>query len=311
MKKVFALLLCSVLVFSVTGTFVAVEGGEEQYPQESFSVVEKNLITGEETIETLDDVNIDELLDEYRAVTQRPDFRNEIITPYQIIGDNDMQLIEDTTEWPYSAVAFIKVYWPNAETTRGTAFLISSNVAVTAAHNLYNEELDIWATSVVVYPGMSDSDLIGSLLNSYQSSVLAASTDWIERGDDNYDWGAIVLDEEVDISDVGFYFVIDFFPAYPPINMPITVLGYPNTENLVTNYSQHMSNGIITDISPNIFFHNADILKGSSGSPILNQSSDVIGIIISESVPENGNVGVKMDTNAIVNIYNIVSRYRP
>ena len=311
MKKIFALLLCLVLVFSVTATFVAVEGGEEQYPQESFSVVEKNLITGEETIETTVNANLEEILDEYSSHNQQPNFRSEIIAPYQIIGNNDMELIEDTTEWPYSAVAFIKVYWPNAETTRGTASLISSNVAVTAAHNLYNAELDMWATSVTVYPGMSDSDLIGSLLNGYQSSVLAASIDWVERGDINYDWGTIVLDEEVDESDIGFYFVIDFFPTNPPTNMPITVLGYPNTGSLVTNYSQHMSNGVITDVSPNIFLHNADTLEGSSGSPILSQRADIIGINVGRSSPENGNIGVKMDTNAIVNIFNIVSRYRP
>lgn len=312
MKKVFALLLCLVLVFSVTGTFVAVEGGEEQYQQEAFSVVEKNLITGEETTKIFDDVDIEELVDEYKMMDQQPDYSREMITPYNIIGDNDLQLIEDTTDWPYSAVAFISIDWPGLKkSTRGTAFIISPNVAVTAAHNLYDADLNLWAKDVSAFPGMSDSSLIGDLFDSYKARVLGASTDWIERGDDNYDWGVIVLDEEINISDIGLYFFVEIFPSNPPANMPITVLGYPNTGSLLTNLSQHMSNGVITNVFPNKFLHNADTLHGSSGSPILNEDLEVIGINIANSSPEFGNIGVKIDTNAYIHIYNTVLNYQP
>lgn len=299
-KKIITLLLCLVLVFSITGTFVAVEGGEDQYQQESFSVVEKNLITGEETTKNYDASNYEYLLEDFYQINQFNDisnFRNDVVSPCDIIGDNNMQIVEDTTNWPYSAVAFIVVDWPGLfPSTRGTAFMISENVAATAAHNLYDSEHNVWAESVTVYPGKDG--LISNPFGSLESYSISVSDDWVERGDRNYDWGVIALDGYFSVIDVGF-FNITTFPDYTEINTPITVCGYPNTGSLLNGFNQYISNGVISDIAPLMFLHTADTLASSSGSPILNERDEVIGINVASS-SQQGNIGVKINDEALL-----------
>ncbi len=308
-KKIFTLLLCFIIVFSVTGTFVAVEGGDEQYQQEMFSLVEKNLITGEETTRTFDANEIEESLIGNEMINQFPNSGEGMITPYGIIGDDDMQIVEDTTLLPYSAIAFISVDWPGLkDSTRGTAFMISKNVAVTAGHNLYDEEYEVWANSVTVYPGKNGFGLNTNPFGSLSSYTISVSNEWKDNAEINYDWGLIVLDGEFG-SDVDFLNYFTFPYDNSAMNMPITICGYPNTESVLTGYNQHISTGTISDLRPNIFFHNADTLPGSSGAPVLNAGGIVIGIHVDAHTDNLINYGLKISNLMIYYFSDTVSRY--
>ena len=277
MKKVFALLLCLVLVFSVTGTFVAVEGGEEQYPQESFSVVEKNLITGEEATKTFEMNEIEEALIDNEVINQLPDFGEEMIMPYGIIGDDERQIVEDTTAWPHSAVAYIRIDWPGLRsTTRGTAWLISDNVAVTAGHNLYDPYDDVWASGVYIYPGKDGFGISNDPFGATYAESAGVSLGWSDSGSGIYDWGLIILKEKCD-EDIEF---LDYvvFSQENEVNDVVRILGYPSINKLLPKYKQYESYGKITSINEYLITHNADTSGGNSGSPVLDGNNKAIAI---------------------------------
>lgn len=305
MKKVFALLLCLVLVFSVTGTFVAVEGGEEQYQQEAFSVVEKNLITGEETTKTFETNEIEEALIDNEVINQLPDFGEEMIMPYGIIGDDERQIVEDTSRLPYSAIAYIKIDWPGITTTGGgTAWLISKNVAVTAAHNLYNPETDKWANGIRIYPGKTGFGLWNDPFESTFAIGFGVSSNWDagEKGNYKYDWGLIILDSPIG-EETG---VINF---RSPIlsseidNAPIMISGYSDNDSLFYDYKQRKAYGTIIDFTNYELDYTADTEEGGSGSPVLIEDNVAVGIHCYDNSDKGYNYGVRI-TPEMCNYFN-------
>ncbi|MBQ9778994.1 MAG: hypothetical protein IJW22_08755, partial [Clostridia bacterium] len=83
-----------------------------------------------------------------------------IALPNAIIGNDGRTPVNNTQMMPYSAIACIRIDFTVADDGWGTAFLISPNVAMTAAHNLFEQgcshKSGEWATRVEVYPGVAN-----------------------------------------------------------------------------------------------------------------------------------------------------------
>ncbi len=63
------------------------------------------------------------------------------------------QPVSDTTLPPYSAIAHLEVEWPDGTYMDCSGLILDDNTVATAGHCVYDQELDDWATKVLVYPG--------------------------------------------------------------------------------------------------------------------------------------------------------------
>lgn len=195
-----------------------------------------------------------------------------------IIGSDDRTKVTNTKIMPYSAIVFLEMTFPSEPkaTYSQTAFLISENIALTAAHGLYrtNEETRIreWATSVKAIPGKYGKTFFKNPYGSCEATELVVPVPYYENADKNYDWGIIRLDEEIGTK-TG-YFGYQFIP-HSMVGMNITITGYPYGVDEDKWYSQWTQSGEIIIYDENAGFDRdyvidylIDTEEGQSGSPI-------------------------------------------
>src|SRR5690606_31347750 len=71
----------------------------------------------------------------------------------QIVFPDDRRTrVADTTKYPYRAIGWLEMTFPNGDTYTGTGTLIGAYHVLTAAHNLYGQELDGWVKRVTFTP---------------------------------------------------------------------------------------------------------------------------------------------------------------
>ena len=227
-----------------------------------------------------------------------PDVGNTVF-PNRVIGTDDREKVEDweMSQNPYRAIALLEVwYWSNelnAEVIgRGTATMISPNVALTAAHCLYDRELG-WPIVLRVSPGVYGSAYSPTrpFGVSYATEVVV-SLPYHEIQDDNdpnlekYDWGLIYLDYPIGNESGYLGFEYTTGSMVTTIETPYSsISGYPGDRNQIdgswATYNQYYAVDEITqDTSGQMVFngiaheyrelmHIIDTGTGQSGSAIL------------------------------------------
>lgn len=71
-------------------------------------------------------------------------------------GEEDDNLVskEDAKKYPYNCIGALYIKDENGQVGLGTAFLISSDLLLTAAHNIYKRSAGSYAVSLIFYPGI-------------------------------------------------------------------------------------------------------------------------------------------------------------
>lgn len=224
----------------------------------------------------------------------------ESFSPNSAIDTEDREKVTDADNMPFSAICYIDITFPNGETYPATAFMISGDVAMTAAHCLYDPLLGGWATSVRVIPGKSGYGFFNNPFGDANAEEIVVSTQWQQNVPNSseipislrdYDWGFIRLDDSIgnDSGYLGIKYDANF------TNKTVTISGYPNpfpegSNN--KNYYQYETNGRIESMGDHRITHKLDTSEGQSGSPIFYWDSTdqqwlVVGIHVSCSVTEN------------------------
>ena len=182
--------------------------------------------------------------------------------------------------------------------------MISSNVVLTAAHNLYDSEEGGWPTSIQVTPAVNGS--IGFLNTPYGSSMareLVMSIPYFETENSwNCDWGAIRLVDNIGYNSgfLGFQYIARNIAG----EFPTIISGYPGDLNdYWDTRNQYMHSDTIdvdktfdsyiasntTAYQKRYFRYDTDTTDGQSGAPILycdNGTYQIIGIH-SGGIPED------------------------
>lgn len=311
-RKITSVIFCLILLLCTILSVSASENVEVAYnmEQSNFSVVEKNLNTGTETEITLNNIDFSQAQSLPNMIEPIEIGSSAPISTYSIIGNDDRVLVEDTELYPYSAIVYLEITWNlEGEKTRGTAFMISDDVAVTAAHCLYDAEKG-WPIAVKAYPAKNGEYFWNNPYGSSYSSKLGVCTEWraaINSGntDDetqniikNNDWGAIKL-----ILPLGKYTGTINLKAPTDdeiFNCPIKICGYPKNvyedeDNSV--YQQYEMNGYVSSYTPSRLYYNIDTSGGQSGAPILSENNVAYGIHTYSS--SNINFGTRMTENMI------------
>ena len=254
------------------------------------SITHINLSNNEKENMYVSTKNIGNSLEIYSQEIQTPG-----ISPNAIIGFNDeRELITDTTQYPYSAIAFIEITWHNTEQKGyGTAFMISPNKALTAAHCVYKDGQ--MAKKIQVIPAKNGPYFWNNPYGSaYAIDAFYPTAYESDTGTGN-DWAILKLDKNIG-NDCGWLDLQVGGFSFGPNGETFHASGYPvhdvkgsnyedfRTEFLDNHYKEYQfhSSSIITDVDFKYFKHKIDILSGQSGAPIYkydeNNNIKVIGI---------------------------------
>lgn len=191
------------------------------------------------------------------------------------IGPDTRERVTITTSYPWKTIGFIgnSYYWGNRY--RGTGFIVTPYVILTAGHMVYNLYEGGYATTLDFAPGQRQSSAGGSVIRPYGTFEAYSwetndnYVDALENDPDaqfNYDYAAaFFLDSFADYG-LGTYMPLVFNVA--PSGL-INLAGYPReVRGEFNSLGMWFSDGDILGVFPRMITYDADTSGGTSGSPI-------------------------------------------
>lgn len=202
--------------------------------------------------------------------------QDNAVSPDQIINGTSFTKVPDTTAMPYSAIMFGYVRCPSCDTSVKmpalTAFMISPNVAITAAHTVFHihNNSRCWANELVVLAGLNGEGNAIKFGSAYEAVI---PVQYYESRDENYDWALIRLSQN--IGNTTGYFGYQYVPSATLEGITATLCGYPREDGYESLwYYQWQESGTLGCYGTSAADYNfvtrykMDTLSGQSGSPI-------------------------------------------
>ncbi len=180
-----------------------------------------------------------------------------------VFGDNDRVVVKSNDQ-PYSSIGRLSI-----GNSSCTAFLVSGDLIITASHCLYEENGDLTKTPITFRAGPSGEKPLASS-NAY---IIQSFKNFTNR---EFDWAILKLDYPIGET-LGHISIARGFE----INEQIRIAGFSYL-NQVPYHMYEQKNCSIKEIIGTQFYHNCDSSRGDSGSPILNDKNQLIGIMVSE-----------------------------
>lgn len=185
---------------------------------------------------------------------------------------------------PWRMICSLEISAADGSIYVGTGWIAGPKLIMTAGHCLFEKNcMKGWATAIKVYPGRS---------NSSDEDVYFSSTDfkaphqWVSKYDENFDYGAIILDE--DIGSIYGHFSSSTYADADLMSHMVNISGYPATKLGETQL--HHENRI-NSVSATKIYYDVDTEGGQSGSPIwLYEGNDNNPIVIGIHSYGAGNV---------------------
>lgn len=290
---------------------------QEEQEADYVSMTTFDFSTKEETTFQISSQDIGTVLEEW----------NETSTNTRaIVGMHDERtLITNTTAYPYSAIGYLNMIGSDGRSYHGTAFMVAPNVALTAAHCIYDENnlrmrrLDFSpARNGDTYPFVTTTTIVTGTTVTVPSDYLTnpnAGNDWAlikftTNIGDNCSW----LNLQVggyNYGSAGETFYVSGYPVHDPSNPKYIPFRTDFLDEHRVGF-QFRAGSIISSMSTKYFTHKIDALPGQSGSPVYyyNQNNQVRVIGIhnrsGDYTYENGqytfsgNLAAKVD-NTIIN----------
>lgn len=196
----------------------------------------------------------------------------------------------------------------NAKTTckiicdqgRSSASLVGSNIALTAAHCIWDEKTKAKYTNLKFYPAYSNGSSYNNLSCGW--SRVYYSSDWMNNPNPKAenDWAICVLEQPLGAS-CGYLGLRQYTlsQALGMVSKLANVYGYPiayNNGNTLYNMSTY-----ITGCNISIFTYNGDASQGMSGGPVIGRDSgDIIAVHSSRSATESSGCRITGNMMSII-----------
>ena len=189
--------------------------------------------------------------------------------------------ISARTTFPYRAITYVVVEWPNGSRTAGSGVVVGQNDVLTAMHVVFNSDRGGWASAVTIYPGADTKPSLvtpfGAFGNGWRIST--RTTDWDADGD------GLLSDNEAqyDLALIGLYERIGDTTGWlgsrsERVDGAATMLGYPSRGTGM------MAELVYADASTRwgVFDIDSGLGAGSSGGPLVRTAANgevyVVGV---------------------------------
>lgn len=211
---------------------------------------------------------------------------SDIDSRQEIIIGTDERVKSIETEYPYRNIALLEIYDSNNEKYFGTGFFISKRCVVTAGHCVYFKKK--WVKKIKVIPGARGTvEPFGSTISSRFRSV----SGWTSENNTNFDYGAIILDDDSIYNNINSYFGYGVHDNQNQIELS----GYPS-DKLRTQWK---SLGIVSKRSKYRIYYDLDTVRGNSGSPIYISDGSKKIVIGLHSFGQNPNYSIRINQEII------------
>jgi glutamyl endopeptidase len=180
-------------------------------------------------------------------------------------GPDDRVQIMNTSVYPWRAHASLVITAADNTQWIGTGWFIGPHTLITAGHVVHIKNSGVagqdgWVKKISVMPGRNGSVLpYGSVSSTHFWSV----TGWTSRGDENYDYGAIILPQNLGNTVGWFGFGVwgdaDLLAATGNIS------GYPGDQPAGTQWYDSRK---IASVNSRKVYYDIDTFGGQSGSAV-------------------------------------------
>lgn len=284
--KIIVLLTLSVTIFlcmALSFSYVSASASENTEEEYSGTLIKYNLLTGEKEEVLMPVTN----LTLKHPGEYKPENLSYAIKPYTIIGIDNRYKINNTTNFPYSAICriqyksisdFAALLGEKPKQEYATGVMVAKNVVITAAHVIHINSVTM--SEHTVSPGYYNGNNpfgISKVVYAYYPSEW--DTTPRETNEDNlicanYDWAVLVLEDN--IGEFSGWLEPVNLSSSDLINVTVTVNGYP--KDLGMFEYQYESWGQLCGIFSKRLEYYIDTFSGQSGSPIFNLKNQVVGV---------------------------------
>jgi glutamyl endopeptidase len=180
-------------------------------------------------------------------------------------GPDDRVQITDTTVYPWRAHASLLITAADNSTWIATAWFIGPHTLMTAGHVVYIKNSGVagrdgWVKSITVMPARNGKTLpYGAVTSTVFHSVVG----WTEKGDPNYDYGAIIL--PTDLGNTIGWFGFGAYPDADLLSSTGNIAGYPGDKPAGTQWYDARQ---IASVDSQKVYYDIDTAGEQSGSAV-------------------------------------------
>jgi glutamyl endopeptidase len=180
-------------------------------------------------------------------------------------GPDDRVHITNTPVYPWRAHASLLITAADNSMWIGTGWFIGPHTLMTAGHVVFIKNSGVpgrdgWVKKIQVMPGRNGATLpYGSVTSSNFRTVLG----WANNGDENFDYGAIIIPTELG-NTVG-WFGFGVFSDADLKGSVGNISGYPGDKPSGTQWYDHRQ---IASVNSRKVFYDIDTAGGQSGSAV-------------------------------------------
>jgi V8-like Glu-specific endopeptidase len=185
--------------------------------------------------------------------------------PETVHGPDDRVQIQNTSAYPWRAIASLAITARDNSTWIGTGWFISPRTLITAGHCVYIKNSGVpgrdgWVKSISIMPGRNGGSLP---YGAVTSTVFKSVPGWTDQGDENFDYGAIVL--PVPLGSTVGVFGVGVFSDSTLLSALVNVSGYPGDKPAGTHWYDSRQ---VAQVNARKIYYDIDTFGGQSGAPV-------------------------------------------
>ena len=182
--------------------------------------------------------------------------------------------IENTEVWPNSVHGLVHSLYQNGINNLelwGTGTMIGLNLVITAAHNLYNHDLEKEATCVKFYPGLNGKR---AHFNEIEVKKFYYPDDFVRKVGNKEDYALLVLNRNIG-NETG-YFALHLLSNAEIKSKTLNVVGYPQDKikDKEDFYEMWGMSGKAGDVDEQHISYKITTYNGQSGSGVFYKDED-------------------------------------